>query len=58
MTPTHPARTALFLAPPAVEDDDRQAAPVRGEEAMSRLRNPFRAGDAALADAGQAGARP
>jgi hypothetical protein len=56
MTSTHPARTTLFLAPPAVETDDRQAAPRRGEEAMRLLRNPFRAGDPAMTEAEHADA--
>ena len=56
MTSTHPAHPALFLAPPTGENDDRQAAPRRGEEAMRLLRNPFQAGDAAMTAADRADA--
>ena len=56
MTSTHPAHPALFLAPPTGENDDRQAAPRRGEEAMRLLRNPFGALDAGAGDTGHPGA--
>ncbi len=54
MTSTHPGRTALFLAPPATEGEQWEATPRRGEEAMRRLRNPFRATDTATGNAGHA----
>ena len=57
MTTTDQGRTALFLAPPAGEADElRTSAPPLGEEAMRRLRHPFRSLDAAAADASAAGA--
>ncbi len=57
MTTTHHGRTALFLAPPAGEADElRTCSPLIGEEAMRRLRNPFRTVDGATGDTGRAGA--
>ncbi len=54
MTQTQLGRTTLFLAPPATEGEQWEPAPRRGEEAMRRLRNPFRATDTATASAGHA----
>ncbi len=50
MTSTHlPA--ALFLAPESGERDELHASsPLLGEEAMRRLRNPFRTTDPGSAD--------
>ncbi len=57
MTPTLPGRTALFLAPPAgAAEENAATAPRVGEEAMLRLRNPFRAEEAGPDDTGPAAA--